>query len=270
MCHGSLPLVMARLAARAGLVVALAAGCLAAHAGEARVAVATNFLKAMQALAPAFTAATGHTASISAGSTGKLYSQVVAGAPFDVLLAADAATPARLLEEGHAVAGSAFPYAVGRLVLWSRDPGLVDGDGAVLASDRYRRLAVANPRLSPYGAAAREVLEARGLDGLAGRRIVMGENIGQAWQFVATGNAELGLVALSQVMAPGQEPGGSLWRVPPELHGEIRQDAVLLAPGRDNEAAHAFLAWLRTPAAQATIRAFGYAAGQDMPPRSVP
>jgi len=248
----------AGLAVRCVLVAALCLACLVARAGEVRVAVATNFLKAMATLARDFSERTGHRAVVSGGSTGKLYAQIVAGAPFDVLLAADDATPRRLEEEGHGVAGTRYTYAVGRLVLWSADPDRVDAEGAILASDRYRRLAIANPRLAPYGAAAREVLEARGLLELAGPRIVMGENIGQAFQFVATGNAEIGLVALSQVTAPGRQAGGSLWRVPPDLHGEIRQDAVLLARGVDNEAARALLAWLRTPAARATIRSFGY------------
>lgn len=247
-----------RLLLRACLLAALGLGCVGAQAGEARVAVATNFLKAMRALAQDFAVETGHRAVVSGGSTGKLYAQVVAGAPFDALLAADAATPRRLVDEGHGVAGSQFTYAVGRLVLWSAEPGRVDPEGAVLSSDRYRRLAIANPRLAPYGAAAREVLEARGLLEFVAPRLVTGENIGQAYQFVATGNAEIGFVALSQVMGEGREAAGSRWRVPPELHGEIRQDAVLLARGRDNEAARALLDWLRTPAARKRIRGFGY------------
>ncbi len=239
-------------------LAALALACAGAHASEVRVAVATNFLQPMRALAADFSAASGHEALVSGGSTGKLHAQVLAGAPFDVLLAADADTPRRLVEEGHGVAGSRFTYAVGRLVLWSAEPGRVDAQGAILASDRYTRLAIANPRLAPYGAAALEVLEARGLLEAVRPRLVTGENIGQAYQFVRTGNAEIGFVALSQVMGPGQEPGGSMWRVPPELHAEIRQDAVLLARGRDNEAARALLAYLRTPAARAKIRSFGY------------
>jgi len=143
-------------------------------------------------------------------------------------------------------------------VLWSADAELIDAQGAVLASDRYTKVAIANPRLSPYGAAANEVLEARELLDVVRQRVVTGENIGQTYQFVETGNAEIGFVALSQVLVPGRAVRGSMWRVPPELHGAIRQDAGLLGRGRDNEAARALLAYLRTPAALEKIRSFGY------------
>lgn len=240
-----------------GLVVLGMVG-VGAHAGEVSVAVAANFLKPMQSIAPEFAAATGHQAVVSGGSTGKLYSQIVAGAPFDVLLAADAKTPQRLVDEGHGVAGSNFTYAIGQLVLWSADADRVDAEGAVLASDRYTKIAVANPRLAPYGAAAYEVLEARKLLDAVKPRMVTGENIGQAYQFVLTRNAEIGFVALSQVMVPGEGVGGSVWRVPQELHGEIRQDAVLLERAKDNEAARALMEYLRTPAALEKIRSYGY------------
>ena len=230
----------------------------AARAGEVQVAVAANFVGPLQRIGAAFGAATGHTLKVSAGSTGKFHAQIVAGAPFDVLLAADDKTPRRLLDEGHAVAGSAFTYAIGRLVLWSAQPGLVDAQGAVLASPRAGRIAIANPRSAPYGAAALQVLQARGLaDALAGR-LVTAESIAQAYQFVATGNAELGFVALSQVAVPGKPAAGSLWRVPAELHDPIRQDAVLLKKGEGNPAAVALLAFLKTPAAREIIAAFGY------------
>ncbi|MCO5120067.1 MAG: molybdate ABC transporter substrate-binding protein [Burkholderiaceae bacterium] len=230
-----------------------------AHAGEVSVAVAANFLKPMQSIAPDFTAATGHQVVVSGGSTGKLYSQIVAGAPFDVLLAADAKTPKRLVDEGHGVAGSQFTYAIGQLVLWSADAELVDGDGAILATDRYTKIAVANPKLAPYGAAAYEVLEARKLLDAVTPRMVTGENIGQTYQFVLTRNAEIGFVALSQVMVPGQPVAGSMWRIPQDLYGEIRQDAVLLERGESNEAARALMDYLRTPAAREKIRSYGYA-----------
>jgi molybdate transport system substrate-binding protein len=226
-----------------------------AGAGETHVAVAQNFAVTCRQIAEAFTAETGHAVTLSAGSTGKLYAQIENGAPFDVLLSADAERPRRLEASGRAVAGSRFTYALGRLVLWSPTAGLVDEAGAVLASDRYRHLAIANPELAPYGAAAREVL--RGLDlfeRLAGR-IVRGEDIGQTYQFVASGNAELGFVALAQLIDAEQ---GSRWMVPEKLHTPIEQQAVLLAVGRDEEGATAFLSFLRSPGARAQIERAGY------------
>jgi len=249
-----------RMASRGAWLAATMVGTLAldARAGEVSVAVAANFLEPMRSIAPAFTAATGHETRVSAGSTGKLYAQIVAGAPFDVLLAADAKTPQRLVDEGHAVAGSNFTYAIGQLVLWSADADLVDEDGAVLGSDRYTRIAAANPRLAPYGVAAYQVLEARKLLDAVSPRIVTGENIAQAYQFVLTRNADIGFVALSQLMSPGKPTVGSIWRVPQELYSVIRQDAVLLEHGESNEAARALLEYLQTPLARDSIRSYGY------------
>ncbi|MEO7245439.1 MAG: molybdate ABC transporter substrate-binding protein [Rubrivivax sp.] len=231
----------------------------AAVAADVTVAVAANFVAPLEAIASDFRAASGHTVVVVAGATGKLYSQIAAGAPFDVLLAADAETPARLIADRHAVTGSAFTYAIGRLALWSAVPGLVDAGGAVLAQPRrFRHLALANPRLAPYGRAAMEVLDARGLFERLRPTIVMGQNIAQTYQFVVSGNAELGFVALSQVRAPGRAVAGSWWEVPTSLHAPIRQDAVLLAHGAANPAARALLEFLRSDAARARIRAFGY------------
>lgn len=244
--------VLAMLAALATLAPRPAA------AGEVQVAVAANFALPLERLAPGFTAATGHTLKSSSGATGKFEAQILAGAPFEVLLAADEATPRRLVASGHAVAASAFTYAIGRLVLWSAEPGLVDADGAVLASGRFAHLAIANPRIAPYGAAALQVLRARGLEAALAGRLVTAESIGQAYQFVATGNAELGFVALSQLMVPGRSAGGSQWLVPAALYDEIRQDAVVLKAGERNPAAAALLAYLKTPAARELIKAFGY------------
>ncbi len=241
----------------AALSAALLLGA-AARAAEVQVASAANFGGAMARIGPAFTAATGHVAKVSTGSTGKLCAHIVAGAPFEVLLAAGDESPRRLVAEGHAVAGSSFTYALGRLVLWSAQPGLVDGQGAVLASGSFRHLAIANPKVAPYGAAALDVLKARGLLDAVTPRLVTGESIGQAYQFVATGNAELGFVALSQVSVPGRPQAGSLWRVPQTLHREIRQDAVLLKNGQGNPAARALLDFLKTDAARQTMRDFGY------------
>ena len=201
--------------------------------------------------------------AISVGSTGRLYSQIVAGAPFDLLLAADAKTPGRLVAEGHAQAANRFTYAIGQLVLWSPVAGRVDADGRVLSSSCWQRLAIANPKLAPYGEAAMAVLQKRGLEAQLAAKLVTGDSIGQAYQFVATGNAELGFVALSQVQAPGQTPGqpasGSLWRVPQAYYPEIRQDVVLLRRGEANAAATALLRYLRDAEARAVIIGYGYA-----------
>lgn len=239
-----------------GLLLAGAAG--AGRADEVLVAVASNFAAPAARLAEDFRAATGHVLRIASGSTGKFQVQIAAGAPFEVLLAADDETPARLIAEGHAVPGTAHTYAVGRLVLWSPQPGRVDDRGAVLASPSVGRLAIANPRVAPYGRAAMEVLRARGLEAALAPRLVTGESVAQAWQFVSTGNADLGFVALSQVMGPGRPVVGSMWRVPESLHEPIRQDAVLLRPGASRPAARAFLAWLRGEAAREVIRRHGY------------
>ena len=258
---------MTPLARTATGLAAMLAGLLAppgASADEVSVAVAANFAGPLARIADSFGAATGHTLKITSGATGKFYSQILAGAPFELLLAADDETPKRLVNEGLAVAGSQFTYALGVLVLWSAQPGFVDGQGAVLASGRFNKLAIANPKLAPYGKAALEVLQARGLAEAVAPKLVTGESIAQAYQFVFTGNAELGFVALSQVIggAPGSGPGkpvvGSYWRVPASLHAEIRQDAVLLKRGETKPAAAALLAYLKSPPAQALIRAWGY------------
>lgn len=229
-----------------------------ARAGEVQVAVAANFAGPMARIGEAFTAATGHTLKVSTGATGKFYAQILHGAPFEVLVAADDETPKKLVAEGHAVAGSQFTYALGRLVLWSAQPGFVDDQGRVLGSDKVRHVAIANPKVAPYGAAALQVIQARGLADAVTPRLVTGESISQAFQFVATGNAELGFVALSQVAIPGKPAIGSYWLVPPDLYGEIRQDAVLLKPGADNPAARAFLGYLKSEPARKLIREFGY------------
>ncbi len=240
-------------------ILLLAAVALApVRAAEVSVAVAANFTAPMQKIAAAFEQDTGHKALLSFGSTGRFYAQVKNGAPFQVLLAADAETPARLEHEGHGVPGTRFTYAIGKLVLWSREPGRVDGQGEVLKGAKFDRLAIADPKLAPYGAAAVEVLNRLGLMSALAPRLVQGENIAQAYQFVATGNAELGFVALSQVFADGRLTQGSAWRVPAELYTPIRQDAQLLATGKDNPAAAALLAYLRSDKARTLIRSFGY------------
>ncbi|AMO25230.1 molybdate ABC transporter substrate-binding protein [Ramlibacter tataouinensis] len=238
--------------------MAFALATSAAAAGEVQVAVAANFAAPMTRIAEDFTAATGHTVKLSAGSTGKFYSQIVSGAPFEVLLAADDETPTRLVKEGHAVASSQFTYAVGRLALWSATPGLVDNKGAVLASGKFKHLAIANPKLAPYGVAAYEALKSLGLEGAVAPKVVLGESIAQTYQFVATGNAELGFVAVSQVTVPGKPATGSWWLVPPHLYTPIRQDAVLLKAGENNPASQALLLYLKRPQVRQLIASFGY------------
>lgn len=247
-----------RVARTLAQAVALAFATVLAHAGQVQVAVAANFAVPMERIAAAFTAATGNGLKASVGSTGKFYSQIVAGAPFEVLLAADEATPQRLVAAGHAVAGTQFTYAIGKLVLWSATPGLVDDQGHVLAAPQVTRIAIANPKVAPYGAAAMQVLRARGLADSLAPKLVTAESIGQAFQFVATGNAEVGFVALSQVSVPGRAPAGSTWVVPGGLYDAIRQNAVLLKAGEKNPAALSLLAFLASPQAQAIIRSFGY------------
>jgi len=239
-------------------LLALLVCCAAARAGEVSVAVAANFSAPMQRIAQAFEQDTGHKALLSFGATGAFYAQIRNGAPFQVLLAADDGTPLKLEQEGLAVTGSRFTYAIGRLVLWSKQPGLVDAQGAVLRGGRFERLALANPRLAPYGAAAQQTLTRLGLSDALRPRIVQGENIGQTYQFVASENAQLGFVALSQVIADGRLAQGSAWIVPAELHEPLRQDAVLLVPGREQPATQALLTFLKGEKARAVIRSFGY------------
>ncbi|MFT3956387.1 MAG: molybdate ABC transporter substrate-binding protein [Piscinibacter sp.] len=230
----------------------------ATHAGEVQVAVAANFAGPIGKIGEGFSAATGHTLKVSTGATGKFYTQIISGAPFEVLVAADDETPKKLIAEGHALAGSNFTYALGKLVLWSAQPGFVDEQGAVLGSDKVKHLAIANPKVAPYGAAGLEVVKARGLTEALTPKLVTGESIAQAFQFVATGNAEIGFVALSQVVVPGKPVTGSYWLVPANLYGEIRQDAVLLKTGEKNPAAKALLDYLKSEAAKAVIREYGY------------
>lgn len=223
-----------------------------------QVAVAANFAAPMDALVPGFEKGTGHQAAVSTGATGKFYAQIRNGAPFEMLLAADDATPAKLEAEGFAVRGTRFTYAVGQLVLWSAKPGVVDKDGKVLNKGGFAHLALANPKTAPYGAAAVEVLNRLGLFKTLEPRFVQGENIAQTQQFVATGNADLGFVALSQVQKDGHLTGGSVWRVPAHLYTPIRQDAVLLLKGKDNPAAKALLDFLKSDQAKTVMKSYGY------------
>ena len=223
------------------------------------VAVASNFLAPARALAQAFEKASGHAARLSAGSTGKLYAQIVNGAPYDIFLAANEREPARLELAGAAVPGTRFTYARGRLVLWSADPRRVPAQGEVLLkSGHVGRLAIANPRTAPYGSAAVAALRALGVYERIGPSLIRAESIGQAFQFAASGNADLGLVALSQIEDPNNRIRGSAWLVPADLYPSIRQQAVLLARGRDNVGARAYLEFLKGAEATAVIKAYGY------------
>jgi len=247
------------LATAGALALLLALSPPPARAAEVLVAVAANFAEVIDTLEPVFEDTSGHVLRVSVGSTGKLYAQIKAGAPFHVLLAADQERPARLLAEGNAVAGSRFTYAVGRLTLWRADAGRIGNDPvATLLDDDVRYIAIANPDLAPYGAAAREVLGSLGVSDRIAAKTVMGQNIGQTFSMVATGNAQLGLVALSTVLSPRNPQPGSRWDVPADLHAPIRQDAVLLNAGADNPAALAFLAFLQSAPTRDVMARFGY------------
>lgn len=228
------------------------------HAGEVQVAVAANFTAPAQQIAAEFERQTGHRAALSFGATGKFYAQISNGAPFEVFLSADDTTPAKLEKEGQTVAGSRFTYAIGALALWSAKTAFVDAQGEVLQSGSFKHLAIANPKTAPYGAAAIETLTRLKLLDAIQPKFVQGENIAQTFQFVSTGNAELGFVALSQITKDGKLTGGSAWIVPGNLYEPIRQDAVILARGQDNPAAAAFMDYLKTPRAHAIITSFGY------------
>ncbi|WP_084206841.1 molybdate ABC transporter substrate-binding protein [Marinobacter lutaoensis] len=227
-----------------------------AVAGDVAVAVAANFTDTTRALAERFEAETGHTVTASFGSTGKLYAQIRNGAPFDVFMAADGRRPALLEDSPLAVAGSRFTYARGKLALWSPQPGTFTDAEHYLAEARFTRLAIANPKTAPYGLAAQQVLEHLGLWARLQPRLVRGDSIAQAFQFVASGNAQAGFVALSQVRAWPND--GTLWTVPQAYYAPIEQQALLLTRGADKDAASAWLAWLRGETALAIIRSYGY------------
>lgn len=230
-------------------------GATAAQAGETQVAVAANFTEPATEIAKLFAEKTGDTATLSFGASGQFYTQITEGAPFQVFLSADAERPAKLVSEGHAVAGSEFTYATGTLVLWSKEAGLVTGP-ETLKDPHFDHLSIADPKAAPYGAAAIETMKNLGVYDALAPRIVQGKSIAQAQQFVDTGNAELGFVALSQVI---KIEGGSRWNVPEDLHTPILQDAVLLNPGADSATAKAFLEFLKGPEARKVIESYGYA-----------
>ncbi|UHC81638.1 MULTISPECIES: molybdate ABC transporter substrate-binding protein [Pseudomonas] len=230
----------------------------AAQADEVQVAVAANFTAPIQAIAADFEKDTGHKLIAAYGATGQFYTQIKNGAPFEVFLSADDTTPEKLEREGDTVKGSRFTYAVGTLALWSAKDGYVDTKGEVLKKNEYQHLSIANPKTAPYGLAATQVLEKLKLTEATKAKIVEGQNITQAYQFVSTGNAELGFVALSQIYKEGKVTSGSAWIVPASLHDPIKQDAVILDKGKDNAAAKALVEYLKGPKAAAVIKSYGY------------
>ncbi|CAG8868708.1 Molybdate-binding protein ModA [Pseudomonas fluorescens] len=229
-----------------------------AWADEVQVAVAANFTAPVQALAKDFEKDTGHKLIAAFGATGQFYAQIKNGAPFEVFLAADDSTPAKLEAENQTVPGSRFTYAIGTLALWSAKQGYVDDKGEVLKANAFQHLSIANPKTAPYGLAATQVLDKLELTEATRPKLVEGQNITQAYQFVSTGNAELGFVALSQIFKDGKVQSGSAWIVPAQLHEPIRQDAVILSKGKDNPAAKALVEYLKGPKAAEVIRSYGY------------
>lgn len=229
-----------------------------AMAAEVHVAVAANFTAPMEQLKSLFEKASGHKLIISYGTVGKFYAQIKNGAPFELLISADDETPIRLEKDGLALSETRFTYAIGTLMLWSTKPGLVDAKGEVLKQADFKRLAIASPKLAVYGAAAVEAMKKLGVYEQLQPRFVFGENISQAYQFIATANADLGFVALSQIYKNGSYAAGSHWQVPSNIYPQIRQDAVLLTKGRDNPAGKALLAFLKTQETKKIIRSYDY------------
>lgn len=241
-----------------GIALALWGATAVTWAEEISVAVAANFTAPMQQIAAEFEKSTGHKAQLIFGSTGKFYAQIKEGAPFQLLLAADDETPTKLVKEGLGVAGSQFTYAMGKLVLWSPKPGFVDDKGEVLKSGKFEHLANANPKLAPYGLAAMETLKALGLADALQPKIVLAENITQAQQYIASGNAELGFIAFSQIHKDGKLIDGSYWLVPAKYYSPIRQDAVILAKAKGHAAVEALAGFLKSDAATQIIQSYGY------------
>mgnify|MGYP002713172974 CR=1 FL=1 len=232
-----------------------------AEAAEVRIGVAANFVATLEQMAGPFERRYGHRMVISSGSTGKLYAQISNGAPYDLFLAADRARPERLEAEGEGVPGTRFTYALGRIVLWSKQPHQQGDSSAVLTRGQFRRLAIANPLTAPYGLAAQQVMQQLGVWELLQPKLVRGENIAQTFQFVASGNAELGFIAPAQLRARG-EPIGTAWEIPAKLHRPIEQQALLLRGARQPQAAQAFLTFLRSDEVHGILQRFGY----DVPP----
>lgn len=229
-----------------------------ARAAEVKVAVAANFAQPLKEIAAEFEKETGNKVSLTQGATGKFYAQITNGAPFEVFLSADDETPGKLVREGKAVSGTQFTYAIGRLVLWSPDASLVDQGGGVLKTDKFKFLSIANAKVAPYGRAAVQTMQKLGVLTAIEPRVVQGESITQTHQFVSSGNAQLGFVALSQVWENGRLKSGSAWIVPEEMHEQLKQDVVLLNAGKDSKAAAALVDYLKSDKARKIIDRYGY------------
>ena len=249
-------------------LLSITARATAAEAGnQLRVAVASNFAPTMKAIADRFTQQSNQPVVIIAGSTGKHYAQISNGAPYDIFFAADSARPARLAAAGFGVENSLYTYALGRLVLWSKNEKLIDPAGTVPATETFHHIAIANPKLAPYGQAAKEVLQQLGRWDTLGNKVVRGENIGQTFQFIYSGNAELGFVARSQLLNSAGSDSGSSWNVPDHMHAPIQQQAILLV---DSEEARRFTAFMKSTQAREIILASGYDLPDDEQLRKMP
>ena len=242
------------------LILSLLGALLAAqvYAAEVKVAVAANFAKPLEEITVQFEKDTGHKVLATPGATGKFYAQIINGAPFEVLISADDETPRKLAREAKAIAETQFTYAIGTLALWSPDTNLVDHGGGVLKTDKFKFLAIANAKVAPYGQAAVQTMLKLGVLTKLEPRVVQGENIAQTYQFVTSGNAQLGFVALSQITENGKLKSGSAWSVPQEFHDQIKQDAILLNNGKDSMAAKALLEFLKSDKAKKIIASYGY------------
>jgi molybdate transport system substrate-binding protein len=243
-----------------------------AVAGEATIAVASNFIKPMAALVKEFEVYSPYKLRVVYGSSGRLFAQISNGAPFDVFLSADSLKPARLIEDGYGVAGSQRTYAIGRLALWSNKAGVSVKNEDILSNGAFRAIAIANPRLAPYGLAAKQSLESMGLWEQLKSKLVQGENISQTYQFVFTANADVGFVSYSQLEIQNGAEATNYWLIPSEYHEAITQDSVLLERGADNKASLEFIEFLKSDSAIKLIESFGYLrplaspAGQISPP----
>ncbi len=229
-----------------------------ALAGETHVAVAANFLGAMKKISTDFESQTGHKVIISAGSTGALYSQIINGAPFDLFFSADDKRPEKLEADGLAVQGTRFTYALGGIALYSSTAGYVDPEGKILSVGRYKRLAIANPKIAPYGIAAVEAIENMGLTKKVDSKLTLGGSVAHAFQFTASGGAELGFVALSQIIDAGPGLTGSYWIVDKSLYNPVRQQAIMLRKGKNNIAAIEFIKFFHSEKAIKVIHDSGY------------
>lgn len=248
-------MIRMRTAALAVMAVVVSTSC---WSSEITVAVAANFSKPLEDIAKNYQQDTGNTIKISSASTGKLYTQIANGAPFDVMLSADTKTPSKLVTEHYALAGSQFTYAQGRLALWAAKSGVVDQDGAVLKAGSAQHVALCNPKLAPYGQAAIETMTSMQVLPALKSKLVQGENITQAYQFVASGNADIGFVALSQIYKDGKVTSGSAWIVPAHYYKPILQDAVVLTASKDKKSAAEFLAYLKGAKTKALMQRYGY------------